>query len=89
MSTDPTIRFLHPPTNQQGDEGGQNADQKQRAPSVIVQQQIERGCQKKPAAQADCKMPAAFALLSSGHVSATIAAPAAHSPPMPSAVRNR
>jgi len=44
---------------------------------------------RKPAAHADWRMPAALARFCSGQTSATSAAPAAHSPPMPRAVRTR
>ncbi len=50
---------------------------------------LTTAARRNPAAQADCRRPAALARLSSGQTSATSAAPAAHSPPMPSAVRKR
>ena len=50
---------------------------------------LNDAARKNPTAQADWRTPAAFARFPSGQVSATSAAPAAHSPPIPKAVRKR
>ena len=61
---------------------------KSRHPESRMRRLIE-AAMKNPTAQADWRTAAAFARLSSGQTSATIAAPAAHSPPIPSAVKKR
>src|SRR5262245_8619246 len=48
MGTDPTVRFLHPPTDEERQECGQNADQKQPPPSVrILEREVAAGRQEK------------------------------------------
>src|SRR5262249_34445190 len=50
---------------------------------------LMKAARRKPAAQADWRMPAPLERLASGQTSATNEAPAAHSPPIPRAVKKR
>ena len=66
-----------------------NANHEDRTPAGIAHEEVDQRRNEKARGPGRLENARRRARFSSGQTSATSAAPAAHSPPMPRAVRNR